>query len=53
MDLDDHDIQEFIEMWKEEFRETLSPAQARRRASELLELYFVLYGPDDNKTQPS
>jgi hypothetical protein len=52
MDLDDRDIQEFMDMWKEEFEETLSPAEARQRASQLLELYFVLYGPDDKSSQP-
>lgn len=46
MDLDDRDIQEFTEMWQEEFKEVLSPAEARHCASQLLELYFVLYGPD-------
>jgi hypothetical protein len=52
MDLDDHDIQEFIQLWKEEFKETLCPAQARQCASQLLELYFVLYGPDAKSSQP-
>ena len=52
MDLDDRDIQEFMEIWKEEFKETLSPAEARQSASQLLELYFVLYGPDAKSSQP-
>ena len=46
MDLDDRDIQEFMAMWQEEFKEALSPAEARDCASQLLELYFVLYGPN-------
>jgi hypothetical protein len=45
MDLDDRDIQEFIQLWKEEFKETLSPAVARQCASQLLELYGVLASP--------
>ena len=45
MDLDDHDIQEFIELWNKEFKETLAPAEARQRASEILELYAVLASP--------
>ena len=51
MDLDEHDIQEFIRIWKEEFKEELSPAEARLRASELLELYDVLAKPlpDESK----
>lgn len=52
MDLDERDIQEFMEMWKEEFKETLAPAEARHRASQLLELYFVLYGSDAKGSQP-
>ena len=45
MDLDNPDIQEFIQLWKEEFKETLSSAEARQCASELLELYAVLASP--------
>jgi hypothetical protein len=52
MDLDDRDIQEFTEMWQEEFKEVLSPAEARHCASLILELYFVLYGPDAKSSQP-
>ena len=45
MDLDDRDIQEFIQLWKGEFKEMLSPADARQCASQLLELYGVLASP--------
>jgi hypothetical protein len=45
MDLDNRDIQEFIQLWKEEFKETLPPAGARQCASQLLELYAVLASP--------
>jgi len=51
MDLDDHDIQEFMGLWQEEFNEALSPAEAHKCASLLLELYFVLYGPDAESSQ--
>ena len=45
MDLDDREIQEFIQLWNEEFKETLSPAEARQCASQLLELYAILAFP--------
>ena len=43
--LTDADIQEFIQIYKEEFEESLSPKEAREMASRLLELYSVLYLP--------
>ena len=49
--LTDADIQEFIEMYKEEFGEPLSPKDARAMASGFLELYRVLYlSPPDELT---
>jgi hypothetical protein len=45
MELDDREIQEFIQLWKEEFNETLPPKDARQCASQLLELYGVLASP--------
>lgn len=45
MDLEETDIQEFIRLWKEEFQETISPADARQCASGLLELYALLMQP--------
>jgi len=45
MDLGDYDIQEFIQLWKEEFKETLPLAEARQCASQVLELYAVLASP--------
>lgn len=45
MQLTDQDLQEFCEIWKEEFKEDLSPADARHYASQLLELYIVLATP--------
>jgi hypothetical protein len=45
MDLDDKDIQEFMRLWQEEFKETISAADARHSASQLLELYAILARP--------
>lgn len=45
MDLNERDIQEFSQLWEEEFVETLSPHEARHYASQLLELYLVLAPP--------
>lgn len=42
MKLEDDDIREFAEIWKEEFHEVISPAQARESASQLVELYLLL-----------
>lgn len=42
MQLTDQDLQEFIEIWQAEFKESLSTEQARERASALLELYALL-----------
>ena len=45
MDLEENDIAEFIQLWKEEFNETISPDEARHSASQLLELYVILTAP--------
>lgn len=42
MQLEEEDIREFSELWKLEFRETLSPGEAQARASVLLEFYALL-----------
>ncbi len=39
MQLSDDDIQEFIEIWKKEFGETISVDDARRHATQLLTLF--------------
>ncbi len=44
MQLDDNDIREFLAIWKQEFGEELSPAEARHRASQFMELYALLAG---------
>ena len=41
--LSEADIQEFTEIWKREFGETLTPDQASFEARQLMELYGLLY----------
>lgn len=43
--LTDEDLREFCEIWKEEFGETITVAQARERASQLLELVELVSVP--------
>ena len=45
MELEEADIRAFINLWQKEFHECLSLDQGTERATELLELYAVLYGP--------
>lgn len=45
MDLEENDIAEFAELWKQEFNETISLDEARHCASQLLELYTILARP--------
>lgn len=45
MTLDDAEVREFADLWLREFGESLTPAQARLRASLLLELYAALAEP--------
>ena len=42
MDLTSEDIREFQDIWLEEFKESLSVADARQRFHELIELYALL-----------
>ena len=44
MQLGDEDIQEFCDIWQQEFGEALSPEKARVEAGRLLELYALLAG---------
>lgn len=54
MELTDEDLTEFIEIWKDEFKEDLSLGDARHHASQLLELYMLLAGsPDRRKYWPT
>lgn len=45
MQLTEDDIREFIEIWSAEFNEALTPEDAKRFASALLELYLLLTPP--------
>ena len=45
MQLTEEDIREFINIWSEEFGETITLADARKRASDLLRLYLLLISP--------
>jgi len=45
MQLSDEDIKEFAAVWKEEFGEEISDAEARRNAAQLLQLYSLLIRP--------
>ena len=42
MDLTETDIKEFIEAWKEDFGETLSPEEARAGIERLLAFFLAL-----------
>jgi len=42
MQLTDADLQEFIDIWKEEFQEIISMDEARHSASMLMELFALL-----------
>ena len=53
MKLTDDDIQEFAALWKEEFDEEISEAEARRHASQLIELYsFLIHPPEPEPGDP-
>jgi hypothetical protein len=43
--LEENDILEFARLWREEFKEELSPDAARHQATVLLELYALVYQP--------
>ncbi len=45
MNVVDEDVVEFMRLWKEEFKETISEADARHCASQVLELYAMLAKP--------
>lgn len=45
MQLSDEDIKEFAALWREEFGEEISDAEARREAAQLLQLYSLLIRP--------
>jgi len=48
MQLSDKDIREFAAVWKGEFGEEISDIEARRNATQLLQLYSLLIRPPEN-----
>ncbi len=53
MQLKEADIQEFIQLWREELREELTLNEARHRAAQLLELYLLLAKVPSEHPEPS
>jgi hypothetical protein len=50
MQFTEDDLQEFMEIWREEFNEPITADDARQRASALLDLYVLLSssGPEED-----
>ncbi len=48
MQFTDADLQEFVALWKEEFHETITEAEARLRASSFMELYALLASREED-----
>jgi hypothetical protein len=49
MQFTDADLNEFIEIWKEEFHEVIAEADARLSAASLMELYALLiFGEEES-----
>ena len=42
--LTDEDVEEFRQLWKEEFKEELTMDQARSEARQFMQLYLLLAG---------
>ena len=51
MNFTNDDIKEFIEIWKEEFKEAISEDEARAAANRLMELLMLL-GSDQKASVP-
>jgi hypothetical protein len=47
MTLTEDDIREFVALWQDEFGEVISSEVARSRASQIIEIYLHLYGPEE------
>jgi hypothetical protein len=47
MQLTDHDLREFMEIWSDEFQEAITLDDARQCASMLLELYLIVVSPEE------
>jgi hypothetical protein len=49
MPITEADLQEFMEIWNEEFHETIALDDAKRSATSLLELYaWLVLGEEDS-----
>lgn len=46
MQLTEEDLQQFMEIWREEFNEPITADDARQCASALLDLYALLWSPE-------
>jgi hypothetical protein len=46
MQFTDAELREYIEIWKEEFQESISLDEARQSASMLMELFALLLEPE-------
>jgi hypothetical protein len=47
MDLNDDDIKEFIQLYRDEFDEEISFADAKQRAQDLLQLFRILLSQEN------
>jgi hypothetical protein len=45
MQLTEDDLEEFMEIWREEFNEPITAEDASQRATALLDLYVILSSP--------
>ncbi len=45
MQLTEDDLQEFMQIWREDFNEPITAEEARQRATALLDLYVLLSSP--------
>jgi hypothetical protein len=52
MQLQEADLREFIEIWSNEFHETISAEDAKLSAAALLELYRLLASRRESKSIP-
>jgi hypothetical protein len=49
MEFTEADLQEFIAIWKEEFHETITEADALLSVTSLMELYALLASPEEDQ----
>jgi len=48
MQFTEADLQEFMEIWKDEFHETITEADAQLSAASLMELYVLLASQEED-----